>query len=126
MSPQALPYVCLLIAMLFFIYAIIGMQVGAPDGTGNRRGPWALGQKGTDHGHQMVSMTDWHLGNISMFEALYELNSQKSCSTDKDTEAGHHGFGPVTQSPLVRHSSTVCGKKLCCAPEWNPIGLLGC
>lgn len=28
-SPQALPYVCLLIAMLFFIYAIIGMQVGA-------------------------------------------------------------------------------------------------
>lgn len=25
--PQALPYVCLLIAMLFFIYAIIGMQV---------------------------------------------------------------------------------------------------
>lgn len=27
-SPQALPYVCLLIAMLFFIYAIIGMQVG--------------------------------------------------------------------------------------------------
>lgn len=29
MSPQALPYVCLLIAMLFFIYAIIGMQVGA-------------------------------------------------------------------------------------------------
>lgn len=26
-SPQALPYVCLLIAMLFFIYAIIGMQV---------------------------------------------------------------------------------------------------
>lgn len=26
---QALPYVCLLIAMLFFIYAIIGMQVGA-------------------------------------------------------------------------------------------------
>lgn len=28
-SLQALPYVCLLIAMLFFIYAIIGMQVGA-------------------------------------------------------------------------------------------------
>lgn len=28
MSLQALPYVCLLIAMLFFIYAIIGMQVG--------------------------------------------------------------------------------------------------
>lgn len=28
MFPQALPYVCLLIAMLFFIYAIIGMQVG--------------------------------------------------------------------------------------------------
>lgn len=28
--PQALPYVCLLIAMLFFIYAIIGMQVRAP------------------------------------------------------------------------------------------------
>lgn len=26
-SLQALPYVCLLIAMLFFIYAIIGMQV---------------------------------------------------------------------------------------------------
>ena len=30
MPPQALPYVCLLIAMLFFIYAIIGMQVRAP------------------------------------------------------------------------------------------------
>lgn len=30
--PQALPYVCLLIAMLFFIYAIIGMQVGVPPG----------------------------------------------------------------------------------------------
>lgn len=28
MSLQALPYVCLLIAMLFFIYAIVGMQVG--------------------------------------------------------------------------------------------------
>lgn len=27
---QALPYVCLLIAMLFFIYAIIGMQVSIP------------------------------------------------------------------------------------------------
>lgn len=26
-SFKALPYVCLLIAMLFFIYAIIGMQV---------------------------------------------------------------------------------------------------
>ncbi len=26
---QALPYVCLLIAILFFIYAIIGMQVTA-------------------------------------------------------------------------------------------------
>lgn len=35
---QALPYVCLLIAMLFFIYAIIGMQVGAtcPDWIGHR------------------------------------------------------------------------------------------
>lgn len=34
---------CLLITMLFFIYTIIGMQVGAPDGTGSRRGPvpWA-------------------------------------------------------------------------------------
>lgn len=28
---QALPYVCLLIAMLFFIYAIIGMQVSGDD-----------------------------------------------------------------------------------------------
>lgn len=28
-SFKALPYVCLLIAMLFFIYAIIGMQVSA-------------------------------------------------------------------------------------------------
>lgn len=27
-SFKALPYVCLLIAMLFFIYAIVGMQVG--------------------------------------------------------------------------------------------------
>lgn len=30
-SFKALPYVCLLIAMLFFIYAIIGMQVGERD-----------------------------------------------------------------------------------------------
>lgn len=30
LSFQALPYVCLLIAMLFFIYAIIGMQVSGP------------------------------------------------------------------------------------------------
>ena len=29
-SFKALPYVCLLIAMLFFIYAIIGMQVREP------------------------------------------------------------------------------------------------
>lgn len=29
-SFKALPYVCLLIAMLFFIYAIIGMQVRSP------------------------------------------------------------------------------------------------
>ena len=29
-SFKALPYVCLLIAMLFFIYAIIGMQVRRP------------------------------------------------------------------------------------------------
>lgn len=28
-SFKALPYVCLLIAMLFFIYAIIGMQVSS-------------------------------------------------------------------------------------------------
>eukprot|EP00072_Mus_musculus_P031514 XP_006497703.1 PREDICTED: voltage-dependent N-type calcium channel subunit alpha-1B isoform X18 [Mus musculus] len=37
-SFKALPYVCLLIAMLFFIYAIIGMQVGAtcPDWIGHR------------------------------------------------------------------------------------------
>lgn len=27
-SFKALPYVCLLIAMLFFIYAVVGMQVG--------------------------------------------------------------------------------------------------
>ena len=26
--PQTLPYVCMLIVILFFIYAIIGMQVG--------------------------------------------------------------------------------------------------
>lgn len=26
--PKALPYVALLIAMIFFIYAVIGMQVG--------------------------------------------------------------------------------------------------
>lgn len=39
--PQALPYVCLLIAMLFFIYAIIGMQVRVPPGRGS--GPWAEG-----------------------------------------------------------------------------------
>ena len=49
MCLQALPYVCLLIAMLFFIYAIIGMQVGAtcPDWIGHRapvcrvKGIWA-------------------------------------------------------------------------------------
>jgi hypothetical protein len=29
-SFRALPYVCILIIMLFFIYAIIGMQVGRP------------------------------------------------------------------------------------------------
>jgi hypothetical protein len=33
--PQALPYVILLIAMLFFIYAIIGMQVGRCNSRGN-------------------------------------------------------------------------------------------
>ncbi|MEQ2219253.1 Voltage-dependent P/Q-type calcium channel subunit alpha-1A [Xenoophorus captivus] len=30
-SFKALPYVCLLIAMLFFIYAIIGMQVNGDE-----------------------------------------------------------------------------------------------
>lgn len=30
--PQALPYVALLIVMLFFIYAVIGMQVGQAPG----------------------------------------------------------------------------------------------
>jgi hypothetical protein len=30
-SFKALPYVCLLIAMLFFIYAIVGMQVSGAD-----------------------------------------------------------------------------------------------
>lgn len=30
-SFQALPYVVLLIALLFFIYAVIGMQVWSPD-----------------------------------------------------------------------------------------------
>ena len=30
--PQALPYVALLIVMLFFIYAVIGMQVGRTPG----------------------------------------------------------------------------------------------
>ena len=34
-SAQALPYVALLIVMLFFIYAVIGMQV---------RGRWAHGE----------------------------------------------------------------------------------
>lgn len=44
-SPQALPYVCLLIAMLFFIYAIIGMQVGTlPRGGARVPIPWAEGQ----------------------------------------------------------------------------------
>ena len=31
---QALPYVALLIVMLFFIYAVIGMQVGGMKWTG--------------------------------------------------------------------------------------------
>lgn len=44
MCLQALPYVCLLIAMLFFIYAIIGMQVGAA--CPNRAGCRALVQLG--------------------------------------------------------------------------------
>lgn len=35
--PQALPYVALLIVMLFFIYAVIGMQV---------RGRWAQAKGG--------------------------------------------------------------------------------
>lgn len=38
-SPQALPYVCLLIAMLFFIYAIIGMQVGESLKLGKKKNP---------------------------------------------------------------------------------------
>lgn len=45
MCPQALPYVCLLIAMLFFIYAIIGMQVGTPDGTGAKGAPVSWGTR---------------------------------------------------------------------------------
>lgn len=45
-SPQALPYVCLLIAMLFFIYAIIGMQVGALMGPGEA-GRWSRSPNGT-------------------------------------------------------------------------------
>lgn len=41
LCPQALPYVALLIAMIFFIYAVIGMQVrapGSPPGTGGGEG----------------------------------------------------------------------------------------
>ena len=34
LSVQALPYVCMLIAILFFIYAIIGMQVRCTPGLG--------------------------------------------------------------------------------------------
>lgn len=43
LAPQALPYVALLIVMLFFIYAVIGMQVRAPEGLPRRRHPWVLG-----------------------------------------------------------------------------------
>lgn len=52
MSPQALPYVCLLIAMLFFIYAIIGMQVGAAG-----RGA---------HGHGMAGRAGWRSADVSV------------------------------------------------------------
>lgn len=44
-SLQALPYVCLLIAMLFFIYAIIGMQVGMPPGQRCVGGSDPLGER---------------------------------------------------------------------------------
>lgn len=46
MCPQALPYVCLLIAMLFFIYAIIGMQVRA---RGPALGPMLWPRQGPVH-----------------------------------------------------------------------------
>lgn len=48
---QALPYVCLLIAMLFFIYAIIGMQVGAATQTGLDVGLLSTAAKGMGHSH---------------------------------------------------------------------------
>lgn len=41
---QALPYVALLIAMLFFIYAVIGMQVRARGPLGGRPAGWTLTQ----------------------------------------------------------------------------------
>lgn len=44
-SLQALPYVCLLIAMLFFIYAIIGMQVGMPPAQRCMGGSVPLGER---------------------------------------------------------------------------------
>ena len=50
--PQALPYVALLIVMLFFIYAVIGMQVGqapCPQPTSPDAPPW--GQRGHQKCH---------------------------------------------------------------------------
>lgn len=77
--PQALPYVCLLIAMLFFIYAIIGMQVRgrgararAPAG---RPLPWP--SRGSD--------AAWTIGRA--VQAPCEFKPWKDGSVDRATEA---------------------------------------
>lgn len=71
LHPQALPYVALLIVMLFFIYAVIGMQVraGGPNskrGSGPRGGGhlWTLegGLISTEAGPSTLPVSSGHHG----------------------------------------------------------------
>ena len=62
---QALPYVCLLMGILFFIYAIIGMQVGsqrARESVDQKLSPdvWQSGN-GPLHCHRETQQLQTHL-----------------------------------------------------------------
>ncbi|GCC24939.1 hypothetical protein chiPu_0003342 [Chiloscyllium punctatum] len=88
-SFKALPYVCLLIAMLFFIYAIIGMQVFGnialdDDGAINRHNNFRTFLQALMLLFRSATGEGWH-------EIMLACLSKSPCDKDSGTEANECG-----------------------------------
>lgn len=120
--PQALPYVALLIVMLFFIYAVIGMQVSG------RLCAWGGGRAGGGAGRP--SPPAWRPRQPREPQWLQWGSGEAICHPRGPTPPLRPMRGPGGPSPLPREPSALLGAprrltaKKACPPSASP-GLRG-